>query len=260
MNPEPPLLIIASIADDLDLAHLPWSEPARARVSFNSAKFKELEIVEVIVDGMPFLLSRLSTAETAQKFSEQKFEQLFCGAPSSNDSAIGVGPRDMLISARHLPEVNHRLLLLGKWIGESLAASAAAWVPSGRLASFSYFEETVAEYLAGGPFPSLFQTSFAEIEKGLFVTRGLNYFTGQEVRLTAPSGYSVSDVAKRLVRIITDIATRGKIESPAQAQGIVDGETLNFLPSDDLAHLDITITNRAIKTPPASICSQTRRQ
>ena len=245
MNPEPPLLIIAPLADGFDLAHLPWSEAARERISVNSVKFGELEMLEVIVDGMSFLLSRLSTAETGQRFAEERFEQLFYGLPSSGESAVAVAPRDNLTSARHLPEINHRMLLLGQWIGESLAATAAAWMPSRSLASFAYFDETVARYLAGSPFPALFQTSFSEVRPGCFETSGLYYFAGQEIRVTAPPDYSTSDVAERLIRIIDDIATHGRIDIPARSAGMVEGETLIFSPGNDPAHLDITIENHA---------------
>ncbi len=248
MSSEPPLLIIAPVADDFDLADVPWSDAARERISVNTAKFNELEMLEVIVDGMPFLLSRFTAAETGQRFAAEKFEQLFSDGPSSEDSSIGVTPRDILASARHLPEINRRMLSLGQWIGKCLTATAAAWMPSRKIASFAYFDETVGEYLADGPFPTLFQTSFSEVRTGYFVTHGLHYFTGQEIRLTAPSDYSASDATKCLVRIIDDIAINGKIDSPAQAKGIVEGETIVFSPSNDLAYLDITISNHPIKT------------
>lgn len=247
MNHEPPLLIIASLADGFDLAHLPWSEAARERISVNSAKFDELEMLEVIVDGMPFLLSRLSAMETGQKLAEERFEQLFCGLPSTGEKAVTVAPHDSLTSGRHLPEVNHRILLLGKWIGQSLAATAAAWIPSRRIASLAYFDETVSAYLDGGPFPALFQTSFSQVRAGCFQTSGLEYFAGQEIRLTAPPDYSASDMAERLIRIIDDIATHGRIDTPARSAGMVPGETLVFSPGNNLAHLDITIHNRAIE-------------
>ncbi len=248
MNPDPPLLIIAPVADDSHLADAPWSDAARERISVNHTKFNELEMLEVIVDGMSFLLSRLTAAETGQRFAADRFEYLFSGPPSAEESAIGVAPRDILASARHLPEINHRMLMLGQWIGESLSATAAAWMPSRRLVSFAYFDETVREYLAGGPFPTLLQTSFSEVHTGCFETSGLHYFTGQEIRLTVPSDYSVCDAARRLVRIINDVTTHGRINSPAQTKGLVEGETLVFSPSDDLAYLDITISNQPIHT------------
>tara|TARA_R110000796_G_scaffold14011_14_gene45548 strand:+ start:25312 stop:26073 length:762 start_codon:yes stop_codon:yes gene_type:complete len=243
VNSEPPLLIIASLGGDFDLAHFRWPEAAGGKITVNDAKFSELDMVEVIMDGMPFLLSHYTAAETGQRFAAQTFDPLFTDLPTPDESFIGVAPRDILTSARHLPEVNQRILLLGKWIGEAVEATAAAWTPSRRITNFRYFEETVGEYLAGGPFPTLFQTSFSEVRDGYYITRGLHYFAGQEIRLTAPPDYSVADVANRLVRIIDDFASHGKIDAPARAKGMIEGETLIFSPSDDLAHVDITIEN-----------------
>ena len=248
MKSEPPLLIIAHIADGFDLALLPWPETAKARISVNSAKFGEIDMLEIIFDSMPFLLSRFTATETKRQFMDEKFEPLFCGLPAAHDSAIAIAPRDILASARHLPEINHRMLLLGKWIGESLAATAAAWMPSRRLASFAYFDEVVSHYLAGGPFPIALQSSFSEIRQGCYVTSGLQYFAGQEIRLTAPPTYSASDVSDRLVRIIDDFTTHGAIDAPACAKGMVAGEILIFSPGDDRDYLDIKIENHTTIT------------
>ncbi|WP_417594189.1 hypothetical protein [Parasphingorhabdus sp.] len=248
MNPEPLLLIIAPIADGGDWQDLLQSKAAGEQISINSAKFDQLEMLEIIVDGMPFLLSRSTASETRQRCAPERFERLFADLPSPNDSAIGIAPGDILSNAMHLPEINRRMLMLGKWIGINLNATSAAWVPSSTLSGFSYFVETVSEYLAGGPLPILFQIAFSEVGNGYFETRGLDYFSGQEIRLSAPPDYSVSGVAKRMVRIIDDIASHGKIEVPSQARGMIAGEILIFSPSDDHARVDITIENRSDKS------------
>ncbi|MEO9600745.1 hypothetical protein [Parasphingorhabdus sp.] len=241
MQTEPPLLIIAPMASDFDLAQLPWAEATGEKISANLSKFKEFEMVEVIVDAMPFLLSRHTPTEIDQRLKAEKCDLLFCDHPSSDESAIGIAVRDNLSSAKHLLEVNRRLLSLAKWIGARLDATSAAWMPSRRLASFSYFQESVSQYLADGPFPTLFQTSFSELDNGCFVTNGLHYFAEQEIHLTAPLSYSISDVTERLVRIIDDIANHGRIEVPSRSKGMIEGETLIFLPSHDLKQVDIEI-------------------
>ena len=251
MNPDPLLLIIAPIANGVDWQDLLRSKAPHEKILINNAKFNQLEMLEVIVDAMPFLLSRVTASETPQHGVADKFDRLFAAPPTAADSAIGIAPGDMLSSAVHLPEINHRMLMLGKWIGTSLDATSAAWVPSRTLASFTYFAETVDEYLNGGPLPILFQIAFSEAGNGYFETRGLHYFSGQEIRLTAPPHYSVSDVAKRMVRIIDDIATHGKIDTASQAHGMIAGEKLIFAPSDDPARLDITIKNRLDDSPQA---------
>ncbi len=250
MNPDPPLLIIAPMADACNLARLPWCEAAREKISVNRAKFENLDMVEVIVDAMPFLLSRLTAAETAQQLAATKNEPHFCDLPTPIHSAIGITLRDNLTSARQLPEVNQRLLLLGKWIGESLNATATAWMPSRKMVHFTDFDEIVRQYLADGHFPALFQTSFSEVDSGHFVTSGLHYFTGQEIRLTAPPDYSLSDISKFLMHIIDAIATHGKIDSSARSNGLNKGETLIYKPSEDLKYVDITIERDAMNSVP----------
>jgi len=253
MNPEPPLLIIAPLTDDFDLAQMLWCEAASERISVNHAKFKNLEMVEVIVDAMPFLLSRLTAAETSQRFAAAKDQVPFRDLPSPGDSAIGIEPGDNLTSARHLPEINRLLLLLGQWIGEGLKASAAAWMPSRQVTNIANYDEIVRKYLTGGRFPTLFQTSFSEVRRGHFVTTGLSYFAGQEIRLTAPPDYSDPDTPDRLVRIIADIATNGKIDRPTRSEGIVQGARLIYSPSNDLGHVDIVIRNDLVDTDLAKI-------
>lgn len=253
MNPEPPLLIIARLANAFDLAQLPWCEAARERISVNHAKFKNLEMLEVIVDAMPFVLSRLTAAETSQRFAAARDQAPFRDLPSPGDSAIGIELGDNLTSARHLLEINRRLLLLGQWIGESLKASAAAWMPSRQVANIANYDQMVRQYLAGSPFPTLFQTSFSEVRRGYFVTTGLHYFAGQEIRLKAPPDYRLADVTDRLVRIIADIVTNGKIDRPTRSEGMVHGERLIYSPSNDLGHVDIAIRKDLVDTDPAKI-------
>ena len=250
---EPPLLIIADIPPGFDLMQLPWPAEAAGRISINDAKFTGLEMAEIVIDGLTFCLARFASADIVHKSGTGRFEHLFCAPPSRDDSAIGIGMRDVVSSARHLPMANHRLLQLGNWIGASMSGTAAVWLPSGKIASFAYFQEVTGLYLAGGPFPGLFQTSFIEDREGVYRTTGLHYFTGQEVRLTAPSHYSHADVTNRLVRIIDDLATNGRIETPSQSRGMVESERLIFLPSEDLSLVDIIIEDDAQCAVPTMI-------
>jgi hypothetical protein len=245
INPEPPLLIVAPLTDDFTLTQMPWCEAARTNISVNRAKFKNLEMVEVIVDAMPFRLSRLTAAEARRQLTAETSALTFGDLPAAAKSIIGVAPGDNVTSARHIPEVNRRLLSLGKWVGQSLAATGAAWMPSRRLVNFSTFHHAVDQYLAGGPFPTLFRTSVSEVRSGHFVTTGLHYFTGQEVRLITPEGYDLAAVSKHLARIIDNITTHGKIIRPIQSEGLVQGETLTYTPSDNLAHVEVGIANDA---------------
>ncbi|WP_373491876.1 hypothetical protein [Parasphingorhabdus sp.] len=243
-------MIIDPTAEACDLARLPFCEAAKGRISVNQAKFTDLENVEVIVDAMPFLLSRLTAAETIQRLAARKDEPHLSDVLLPMNSAIGVAPRDNLTSARHLSEVNQHLLLLGSWIGESVDATAAAWLPARTILPFAEFDQLARHYLENGLFPTSFQTSFSKTGDGCFATLGLDYFAGQEIRMTAPPDYSPSDLRQCLAPIIDTIATRGKINRPARSTGLNEGETLICTPNDDLQFVDIIIQRGALDSIP----------
>ena len=247
MYPQPPLLIIAQIADDFDLAHLPWCDAARKKVSVNRAKFRNLELAEVIVDAMPFRLTRLTADETGELLTTNPCELLFRDRPPSGKSAIGVAPGDNLAGAAYIPEVHRRLLLLGRWIGDSVAATATAWMPSRKLSSFAWYDNAVHQYLAENRFPSPLHVSVSEARAGRFATRGLRYFTGQEIRLTVPSHHDRAEASERMTQIIADIVAHGRIDQPSRSEDPVRGETLIYTPSDDRERVDILIRRDARK-------------
>lgn len=244
MISEPALLIVAPMMNGFDLAHFPWSREAGGRLVVNGAKFDDLDMLEVIVDGMQFLLSRLSAEESRRKFADENFGPLSGDLPYPDGSAIGIGPRDIVTSARHLPEINCRLLMLGQWIGTSLAATAAAWAPSGTLVHFADYDQAVRNYLAGGPFPPDFQICFSEERKGRFITRGLAYFAGREIRLSVGADYEASDVAEQLARIIDDIVTHGKIDIPGSPRTSVKRHPLSGSDGDDRGYFDISFESQ----------------
>ncbi len=245
MNRLPPLLIVSPLTSASDLTQLPLTEAAKSKISVNPAKFQGMEMVEVIVDAMPFLLTRLTAAEARKIFTAEKCELIFCDPPSEYDTAIGIALGDDLISGKHLPEINRRLLSLGQWIGDSLGATAAAWLPARRVTSFAWFDEAVNQYLDGGPFPALFQASVSEVRRGYFITIGLDYLTGQEIHLITPDNYDLARVTRHLTRIIDSIFTHGKIVKPTRSEGLDESETLIYTPRTDLTEVHIEIQRAA---------------
>jgi hypothetical protein len=245
VHPEPPLLIIAPIASDIDLTRFPWCPAARHKVCVNRAKFRNLEMMEVLVDAMPFLLTRLTAAETSERLAAGTCDLLSCDLPGSGEGAIAIAPSDTLASDRHVPEVHRRLLMLGQWIGESLDATTAAWMPARKLTRFAWFDNVVRQYLAGRGFPSLFHISFLEGRPGEIATRGLRYFTGQEIHLTLPPDYRRADADERLADIIADIIAHGRITLLSRSKDSVRSETLTYTPSANLEQVEIRIRRDA---------------
>ncbi|MEH6791190.1 hypothetical protein [Parasphingorhabdus sp.] len=153
MKPSPLLWIIAPSSDSFDLARLPWCEAASDRISVNPAKFQNLEMVEVIVDAMAFVLSRLTAAEAVPYFSGMEGRSHLPAGTMPSGAAVGVAIGENLLSAGHLPEIHQRLLLLGQWIGESLDATAAVWIPGRSAMGFADYRDAVKDQISGGPTP-----------------------------------------------------------------------------------------------------------
>ena len=245
MYPQPPLLILSQIADDFDLAQLPWRKAASDKVSLNRAKFRNLEMAEIIVDAMPFLLTRRTADETREILAGDTFDLLFGDLPPPGNSAIGVAPGDNIAVATRIPEVHQRLLLLGKWIGESLSATAAAWMPARKLASFAWFANAVDQYMAEGRLPSPFHISISEICAGQVATKGLRYFPGQEIHLTVPPHYAPDEIGDRVAQIAADIVAHGRIDRPSRSQDMTRGETLIYTPSENREQVEVLIRRDA---------------
>ena len=245
MYRQPPLLIVAPLADDLDLARLLWCDAARGNVTVNRAKFKNLDMVEVIVDAMPFLLTRLTEEETSGKLSAGTCNLPFGDQPFSGGSAIGIAPGANLACASHVPETHRRLLLLGRSIGQGLEATAAAWMPARTLGSFAWFVDTVDQYLADDRFPYPLHFAVSQVSSDQFLTRGLRYFTGQEIRLTIPPDYGLAAISERMEEIIAEVIAHGRIDGPSRSECPARGETLIYTPSESPERVDILIRRDA---------------
>ncbi len=245
MYPQPPLLIVVPKACHMDLANLRWCGAARGKVSVNPARFRDLEMVEVIVDAMPFVLTPLTPEETGRKLTARTCDLLFCDLPSASESAIGIAPGEHVAGAAQIEEVHSRLLMLGQWIGKSLEATAAAWMPARILGSFAWFEDAVSEYLVRGRFPSRFHVACREISPHQFTTTGLHYFTGQEIRIAIPPDYSEAEAEERIAEIIADIVSHGRIDRLSQSADPVRRETVIYTPGSNLEQVDILIRRDA---------------
>lgn len=237
----PPLLILVPIPDSFRLSDLILPDELVNRVAFNYSKYPDLDIMEAVVGGMSFNLTHHLAQDVSQYFSANKLNHIFCNAPEHPMSAIGIALSDHIANAKHDSTINRAFLELARIIGEALDAASVIWQPAKLHIGFEYFAEASNQYITGGPFPVLIQIAISESPDGIFQTFGLSYFSGQEMRLSAPSHYQPNQVIKRLVRIAHDIATNGKIDAPTEAQGFTPGEKLSLAPNSDFSVVDIKI-------------------
>lgn len=229
MQDKPPILVIADMPNSFSFKNVELAEDAAAYMAVNVHKNGKIEEIEIVADGMSFLLSEYSPAEIQNAVTAAHLENYFAEAVPSTFSAIGISPSEHVADGVHVPTVNKALLKVAKLIGQSIAATNIIWRPAALNVGFEFFSETIDQYLAGGPFPVLAQVAMVE-NKNSFETRGLYYFAGQEVKMTVPADYPVNETLKRLVRITNDIAINGKIDVPIEIEGLTPQETFFFDP------------------------------
>lgn len=116
-----------------------------------------------------------------------------------------------------------------------MAASLAAcrgvcWAASGTVIGRKGFVELVGRWQDGGAFPAQLVTSLKAGLGGGIETRGLSYFTGQELRVE-PASFSEEGQGSLLaLRLASQLIYRGTLEVPEQAIS-PDGTPLRLEPS-----------------------------
>ena len=61
-------------------------------------------------------------------------------------------------------------------------------------------------------------------------TRGLAFFTGQELEARIPGGWTVAGMVRRLSRLALDMMLNGPIRYPRTMRGLEAGEWIGLLP------------------------------
>lgn len=241
-NP-PSLMIIGHFPDSFDLSMVLQSVSAGSDLFFNEEKYAGFDRYEISVNGMVFELQQFGISETQNLLRQCNVTSIFGSPANCRSKSIGVWLGDHLKSGKHMPTINRTLLRVGKLVGQAVSATHVGWLPAHQSIDFEHFEETVDDYLSGGPTPVLLQIAIAKSDDKKFKTVGLSYFANQEVALVPPPGMIESEAIKRLVRICHDIAVNGQIEQELEIDGLSEGERITFKPSPNRSSLAVTISS-----------------
>jgi len=237
-----PLLILADIPQPFSLTDLALSDLASDIIDLTPSQYQNLDRLRAMIGGMTFDLVRHSVQETEQSLAANGLEHIFCERPVKQLSGISIAISENIAVGKGNETINRTLLQLARHIGQSIKADSIIWQPAQLHIGFDYFVGAIEHYIAGGPFPVLVQIAISATPEGEMQTRGLSYFAGQEIRMSAPTNYAANEVVKRLVRIAHDIATNGRIEEESEQDGFIPGETLTIIPDEDGQSVEIAIT------------------
>lgn len=108
----------------------------------------------------------------------------------------------------------------------------ACWAASGTFTSREVFIDLVEHWLGGGAFPAQLFATFSQGTEGALESRGLAYFTGQEIRIEARSTADREQAIMLGLRIVGQLAYRGPVLESEQSM-TPDGTPVQLEPSKD---------------------------
>ncbi|NJS13967.1 MAG: hypothetical protein HC788_04285 [Sphingopyxis sp.] len=110
-----------------------------------------------------------------------------------------------------------------------MGADQLFWSPARLWSDAGAFRAAVVEMLDSGMPPLLHLMAFQDMPGGGMATRGLAFFSKQELHLMGGNGLERKDAVRRLARLALDIMVHGPIVAQRRFPGLVEGEHLRLV-------------------------------
>ena len=198
--------------------------------------------VELLAQGLAFDLSGLAPAaclpapEIAHRYG------LDPDVPGQPPGAIRLAAGAHLQGAENLLPVVRTLVGIGAGLAMLPGVCGVVWTPARTAMSVSVFRRSVTDWLDGGPFPALGLTALVEGIDGAFLSEGLAFFTGQEMRLEPLAGCSPRASARIAVRLVDALVGVDPVRVSTRFTG-PDGEALVVEPAGDPGWLRVRLAD-----------------
>ena len=192
----------------------------------------------ILCDGIEYVISVVVPPDNILEY-----RRIFCDAVLENaGSALAISLGENVAGGQRIAPIALGLMTFSGRLAGALDALAVAWTPSRLLSGKEYFIDTVGTYASGGAFPVLPTIDLLFSDVGV-ETSGLDWFSGQELCLTGEV-VPRSDLTRRAVRIIHDIATNGALLSSQHVPDIDDDKHIYLNLSPDGQRVLAKITSK----------------
>jgi hypothetical protein len=220
---------------------LDFSQPGSVNGGSGEAAFSAGNPVwtELLRDGLTFDLCGLAPGP-ASDFPEavHRFDLAVMPTPAGFDAvAVMAGPH-LASSARSLPVIRGMLGLACEMIRHFDDLAAISWGPSRSMIGRQFFESVVTAWLDGGAFPALGLTAFVQAPDGALQSAGLDYWTGQELRIEPPLSTDRVTATRLGIRLVNQLVLAGRVEADERIIA-PDGSRLVLRPSRDRATISV---------------------
>lgn len=186
--------------------------------------------VELLASGLTFDLSDLAPAPALHPTPAAHVFGLPADMQGLALEAIVLAPGEHTAPGAAMLPIVRVMCGLGARLASLGNVKAICWAPAQSWMEPGYFKRIVASWLGGGAFPALGLTALARAPDGALESRGLTFFTGQELRVDALRGESAATTAKLAIRMIDLLVRQGRVHESHALPG-PDGKQLFVEPS-----------------------------
>lgn len=187
--------------------------------------------VELLRDGLTFDMSGLAPGAQADfPVITHRFDLTDLPTAETHD-AVALRPGPHLAAGGRSQPVVRALLALAcdlTLFFDNLAA--ISWNPSCSAIGRRFFESVTSAWLDGGPFPALGLIAFADGADGALESVGLEFWTGQELRIEPPLNADRIAATRLGVRLVNQLVLAGRIDSDERIIA-PDGTPLTLRPT-----------------------------
>lgn len=208
---------------------------AAARVSFEPSGDEGW--LELLASGLTFDIAGLSPAPAKVAPAASHLFGLPSGTRDLELEAVTLSPGEHIASGTTMLPVIRVMCGLGAGLTSLGNVKAVCWHPAQSWIEPAYFTRAIANWLGGGVFPALGLTALRQIADGSMESMGLEFFTGQEVRITKRPGESGGDTARLAVRMIDLIVRQGPLREGMDIAGPDGEELLVELPREGMVRV-----------------------
>ncbi|KQM13860.1 hypothetical protein [Novosphingobium sp. Leaf2] len=177
--------------------------------------------LEVLASGLTFDVRGLAPAKSAPTPAIQDSFGFDDDRPTATDhEALTLLPASHILAGAAQMPVVRTMMGLAANLALHLPVRAVAWGPAQTVMEPRYFSRAVMNWLAGGPFPAHGLVALQPRADGTIVSRGLVFFTGQEMQMEAKTGESPAEAQSHAAFAIDGLIRHGAIDEPVRlAQG-----------------------------------------
>ncbi|ANY20591.1 hypothetical protein A6F68_02089 [Tsuneonella dongtanensis] len=167
---------------------------------------------ELLRDGMTFDIVGLQPADAPDTPPFRHRYGLAAGFEDGSTEPVYIAPGPHISAGAHsMPVVRTMSAIVSALVGSLPGVQAVAWPPASAIVGAEFFTSSVETWIAGGAFPSLGLTAFADDLEGGIISEGLSWFTGQELRLANDIAKDRAGSVRLGVRLVNQLVLQGKV-------------------------------------------------